>query len=250
MRRPAEWRGTLRSETMNRPDLLNAERLPGIPEVARMEQPEELAARRRSLALTLAGVPATAAAAVFAFAVPAAAASPAPAASAPRCVVQLSASDEHPTVGESITLHWSAWNAEQLTANWTSDSLPLSGEQTTTANAAGAISYQVTGLASGQYCGGATVRVVYAATSPSSASTSAPSTAPTSPTTSTSAVPTSSPATPSPSVTYPAQSPTGGSSTPWYGQPLNLLVLGLLSLFGSLALFNRGRVRAAFVRRH
>lgn len=51
-------------------------------------------------------------------------------------------------------------------------------------------------------------------------------------------------------VTYPAQSPTGGSSLPWYEQPLNLFVLGAVSLFGSLALFNRERIRAALVRRH
>jgi hypothetical protein len=37
---------------------------------------------------------------------------------------------------------------------------------------------------------------------------------------------------------------------PWYEQPVVLLVLGLLSLFGSIALFNRDRLHAALVRRH
>ena len=41
--------------------------------------------------------------------------------------------------------------------------MPFVGTQVTTKNAPGPASYQVTGLKSGQYCGGAVVNVVFAA---------------------------------------------------------------------------------------
>lgn len=170
---------------------------------------------------------------------------------APKCTVDFSSSDDHPAVGQEITLSWTTSGADQLVASWTSAPVPARGTQVTTKNAPGPVSYQVTGLKSGQYCGGAVVNVVFAAAVSSAPASTAPTTSPapstSSPPTTTAA---STPASASPSVTYPAQSPTGGSSTPWYEQPLDLLVLGLLSLFGSLALFNRDRVRALLVRRH
>lgn len=185
-----------------------------------------------------------------AFLVPAAAA-----ASAPTCDVNFSVSNDHPAVGQDITLSWSSSGADELIASWTTVHVASEGDQVTTEQMPGPVSYQLTGLKSGQYCGGAVVNVVYAAVISSSTPAPPPTTssAPT-PTTSSavsSVEPTTSASAPaSSSANYPAQSPTGGSGTPWYEQPLNLLVIGVVSLFGSIALFNRERVRAALVRRH
>lgn len=185
------------------------------------------------------------------------------AAAAPKCTVHFTSSDVNPVVGQSITLSWATSGADELVASWTTAHVPFVGTQVTTKNSPGPSSYQVTGLKSGEYCGGAVVNVVFAAAGAASSSVPAPTPTPTTststaePSTSASsdgattsaslAAPTSSA---TPSATYPAQSPTGGSSTPWYEQPVNLLVLGLLCLVGSVALFNRERVRAVLVRRH
>lgn len=212
---------------------------------------EQSRGRRRS------GVVAAAAAAVGAGLVGLAAAAhaaPVPKATAPTCTVNFTSSEVNPTVGENITLSWSASGADELVASWTTAHVPFSGSQVTTKDIPGPASYQVTGLKSGQYCGGAVVNVVFAAASGGAPSSSSPApTSSTVPSTSASSVAAESSVAPtvtSPSATYPAQSPTGGASTPWYEQPVNLLVLGVLSLFGSLALFNRERVRALLVRRH
>jgi hypothetical protein len=173
------------------------------------------------------------------------------------CTVQFTSSDASPAVGQNITLRWTSSGADELVASWTTAHVPASGTQVTTRNAPGPASYQVTGLKSGQYCGGAVVTVVFttAGAASSSAPTPTTSTAPTPSTATTSAstatAPSSSAApTASPSATFPAQSPTGGSATPWYEQPANLLILGVLCLIGSIALFNRGRVHALLVQRH
>ena len=176
-------------------------------------------------------------------------------ATAPTCTVNFTSSEVNPTVGENITLSWSASGADELVASWTTAHVPFSGSQVTTKDIPGPASYQVTGLKSGQYCGGAVVNVVFAAASGGAPSSSSPApTSSTVPSTSASSVARRvqrrAATVTSPSATYPAQSPTGGASTPWYERPVSLLVLGVLSLFGSLALFNRERVRALLVRRH
>jgi hypothetical protein len=176
------------------------------------------------------------------------------AAPAPTCSVQFTSSDENPVVGHNITLSWKTSGADELVASWTTAHVPFTGTQVTTKNTPGPASYQVTGLKSGQYCGGGVVNVVFAAAGASaSTSAAAPRTSSSALSASTAATPSSTVAptpTTSPSATFPAQSPTGGSSTPWYEQPVDLLVLGLLCLAGSGALFNRERVRAFLVRRH
>lgn len=179
------------------------------------------------------------------------------AAAAATCTVQFTSSDTSPTVGQTITLRWTSSGADQLVASWTTAHVPASGTQLTTRDEPGPASYQVTGLKSGQYCGGAVVTVVFGPAGLTPSSTPAPttSTATTATSASTAAAASSTVApnpssTPSSTPTFPAQSPTGGSATPWYEQPANLLVLGVLCLIGSIALFNRERVRAVFLRRH
>lgn len=180
---------------------------------------------------------------------------------APACRIEFSSSDERPAVGQNITLSWSSQGADQLLASWTTADVPAQGRQVTTKKSPGAVSYQVTGLNNGQYCGGASVNVVFVSASQATTSsapaptTSAPATSTPAKTSSsassasrtaaaTNAAPTTS------DVSYPAQSATGGSGLPWYSDPANLAILGALSLVGSLALFNRDRVRAVVVRRH
>jgi len=167
------------------------------------------------------------------------------------CTIQFTSSDPTPAVGENITLRWTSSGADELVASWTTAHVPATGTQVTTKDTPGPASYRVTGLKSGQYCGGAAVTVVFGAAGAASSIVPAPTTssAPTS-TAVTTAPSSTTAATPSESATFPAQSPTGGSSTPWYQQPLNLTVLGMLCLIGSIALFNRERVHALFQRRH
>jgi hypothetical protein len=167
------------------------------------------------------------------------------------CTIQFTSSDATPSVGENITLRWTSSGADELVASWTTAHVPASGTQVTTKDTPGPASYRVTGLKSGQYCGGAAVTVVFGAAGAASSSAPAPTTSSVERSTAVTTAPSSTAmATPSPSATFPAQSPTGGSSTPWYEQPVNLVVLGMLCLIGSIALFNRGRVHALFLRRH
>lgn len=180
------------------------------------------------------------------------AANAAPQPAAAKCTVDFTSSNDSPAVGQDITLRWITSGADKLLASWTSAAVPFSGTQVTTRSTVGPVSYQVTGLKDGQYCGGAAVNVVFTAAASSAATSPSPVvTSSAAPSTSSVVAPTSSVAPPSTSaVTYPAQSPTGGTPTPWYERPVNLLVLGVLSLLGSIALFNRERVRAVVVRRH
>jgi hypothetical protein len=187
----------------------------------------------------------------------AAGAAAAPKAAPPKCSVQFTASDVSPAVGQNITLSWASSGADELVASWTTAHVPFTGTQVTTKNTPGPASYQVTGLKSGQYCGGGVVNVVFAAAAPPSSSaplpttsSAAPSSSASSPSSAVASATSSAAATATASATYPAQSPTSGSPTPWYAQPLDLLVLGLLCLFASVALMNRDRLRALLARRH
>src|SRR4051812_15354803 len=101
---------------MKQPDLLDETTTPPqSTEVVGMGKP--LRQPRRHV---LAVVSALVGAGAFLAVAGAAAAAPSGAPGKPVCTVNFSVSDDHPAVGQDITLSWTSSGADQLVASWTS----------------------------------------------------------------------------------------------------------------------------------